>query len=55
MAGSTNIVSADRIFREGLQLYITALSLEPAPGRFTVREWPIFEDTIPGRASDLAG
>ena len=55
MAGSMNIVSADRIFREGLQLYITALNLEPAPGRFTVREWPIFEDTIPGRASDLAG
>jgi TetR/AcrR family tetracycline transcriptional repressor len=53
MAGSMNVVSADRIFREGLQLYITALNLEPAPGRFTVREWPIFEDTIPGRASDL--
>ena len=55
MAGSMNIVSADRIFREGLDLYISALNLEPAPGRFTVREWPVLEDTIPGRASDLAG
>lgn len=49
MAGSTNIVSADRIFREGLQLFITALSLEP------VRESSIVEETIPGRASDLVG
>jgi len=55
MAGSMNVVSADRVFREGLSLYLAALQLEPAPGKFTVRqEWPVLEDTFPGRATRLA-
>lgn len=53
MAGSMGIVSADRIFREGLTVFLDALRLEPAPGKFTVREWPVIEDTIPGKASAL--
>jgi TetR/AcrR family tetracycline transcriptional repressor len=53
LAGSMNVVSADRVFREGLALYITALNLEPVPGRFSVREFQVVEDTQPGRAGDI--
>lgn len=52
MAGSMGIVSADRIFREGLSVFIDGIKLEPAPGRFTVREFPE-ETTYPGLPSDL--
>lgn len=50
MAGSMGIVSADRIFREGLDVFLGALDLEPAPGRFVRRDWPVLEDTKPGTA-----
>jgi len=41
MAGPMGMDTADRMFREGLSVFLLGLELEPAPGRFAVRrDWP---------------
>jgi AcrR family transcriptional regulator len=41
MAGPMGLDTADRMFREGLSIFLLGLELEPAPGRFAVRrDWP---------------
>jgi TetR/AcrR family tetracycline transcriptional repressor len=41
MAGPMGLETADRMFREGLSVFLLGLELEPAPGRFAVRrDWP---------------
>ena len=41
MAGPMGMETADRMFREGLSVFLLGLELEPAPGRFAVRrDWP---------------
>jgi len=50
MAGPMGLDTADRMFREGLSVFLLGLELEPAPGRFAVRrDWPEIADTIDPR------
>lgn len=49
LRASATLLTAERTFRLGLGLLIPSLELHPAPGRFTVAEWPVVEDTVPVR------